>query len=390
MGGPRTPSSDPLRLEDPHWSLAFLYLAFRPTLFFQTFVLRNIPPLVALAAWLLGMFAVIDRFETKLLTGSNDALVQILRSSWGFYWGVVALLGVFAGVLYFAIGGWWYRVRLRWSGALDPDPALARRVYLFAAQVTAVPGLLISAWDSIRFKTPGEAFIADKWTDWLLLVLIFWTLYVSYRGVRTAFDVHKWKARLWFLILPAMLYGSLLAIGIVVALTGLLIQTPDLDSTVTIEREAFRLDYPGNWSVDTTDPDYDPDANFTIEPMFADAVINFWFYVEPLPSRECVDATLDNMSASYELDSIVVTDNWGAYSGAGYEGTARIEGTEFYLLMFCSTEQDTPFEVMILSEQEAHETIHPGFEHIEETFRLESGQPIVVPGTATEVEPDRV
>nr|NIL99481.1 hypothetical protein [Acidobacteriota bacterium]NIM61500.1 hypothetical protein [Acidobacteriota bacterium]NIO60777.1 hypothetical protein [Acidobacteriota bacterium]NIQ28900.1 hypothetical protein [Acidobacteriota bacterium]NIQ83363.1 hypothetical protein [Acidobacteriota bacterium] len=42
--------ADPIRPEDPHWSLAFLYLAFRPKIFFETYALHHIPALVALAA----------------------------------------------------------------------------------------------------------------------------------------------------------------------------------------------------------------------------------------------------------------------------------------------------------------------------------------------------
>lgn len=366
------PRPDPIRPEDPHWSLAFLYLAFRPRVFFDTYALHHIPALVALAAWSLGMFGVIDRYETKMVTGSDSDFVRMLRDHWGVFWGFVAVVGVFSGALYFAIGGWWYRVRLKWAGAVDPDTPLARRVYLFASQVVVLPTLLITAWDTFRYDTPREAYAADKWTDLVPIVLVFWSVYVSYRGVRTAFETSKWKARLWFFILPFALYGTAFAVIIGVALMGGLTQNPDIESPIALDREAYRLEYPGNWSIDKSAADYDPDAMFTIEPLFSDAALNFWFYLEPSPSQDCVDATLETMEASYELESVVGIDSWGANSGAGYRGIAVIEGGRYEMILFCSTDHDTPFEVMMLCEADAYEKIRSGFEHIERTFEVKS------------------
>lgn len=369
------PTDEPLRPEDPHWSLAFLYLAFRPKVFFKTYALHHIPALVALAAWCLGMFGVIDRFETRMMTSPDSELVKALRGHWGVYWTFVAFAGIVSGAIYFAIGGWWYRTRLKWAGAVEPDPALARRVYLFAAQVLALPTLVISLADTFRFATPGEAYAADKWTDFVPILLVFWSVYVSYRGVRTAFEAVRWKVRLWFFFLPGLFYGVAFSVVMLVFLFGAMAQTPDLDSPTSVERGAFRLEHPGNWNVDKQAVDYDPDDHFSIEPLFADAVMSFWFYDTPMSSQDCVDQTLSNMESSYDIESIEGLEAWGDYPGAGYTGIVVIAGGRYDMLLFCSTERATPFEVMMLCSSDVYAKISSGFDHIEATFRLadESG-----------------
>jgi hypothetical protein len=54
----------------------------------------------------------------------------------------VLVLGIIAGLMYYAIGGWWYRLRLRWCGADDTQASLARRVLMFSGQVIAVPTIV--------------------------------------------------------------------------------------------------------------------------------------------------------------------------------------------------------------------------------------------------------
>ena len=38
----------------------------------------------------------------------------------------------------------------------------------------------------------------------------------------------------------------------------------DVKNPKTLDRDGFTLQYPGNWTIDTADPDYNPDRNFTI------------------------------------------------------------------------------------------------------------------------------
>jgi len=54
----------------------------------------------------------------------------------------------------------------------------------------------------------------------LFLIFPFWSLWVSYTGAKTMFDVSPGKAKLWFLILPSAFY--VLAFGLIATLFALM------------------------------------------------------------------------------------------------------------------------------------------------------------------------
>ena len=72
---------------------------------------------------------------------------------------------------------------------------------------------------SMMHATPRDAESAGSWLALAFLVLPFYSVLVSYRGVRTLFEVTRWKARLWFLALPLAVYGAAIAamLGLVLA-----------------------------------------------------------------------------------------------------------------------------------------------------------------------------
>jgi hypothetical protein len=221
------------------------------------------------------------------------------------------------------------------------------------------------------YPDPIAAMEGDDWGGVAIIVALFWSIYVSYRGVRTAFEVRPWAARVWFGILPATIYA--LALGIIFALfllTSLLISPPDLDNTRRIEREGFSLNYPGNWEVDVADEDYDPDYSFAIAPPVADAQIRFWFYEYAMDSQGCADQTRDNLEAVYAFSDLTAFDHWGDYDGAGYRGDANIEGGDYEFLMFCATERVRPFEILLAVEGSAADKLRPGFDLIRDSLEL--------------------
>ena len=64
--------------------------------------------------------------------------------------------------------------------------------------------------------TETYAYASDEMYSMVTLVFPFWSLVTSYIGVRSLFDVIKWRALLWFLILPGILY--FLAFGLLALL----------------------------------------------------------------------------------------------------------------------------------------------------------------------------
>ena len=366
---PDTPP--PPRPDPPHWTLWWVYLVFRPRQFFEVFVLEASPVLTALTAWFYGVVTVMDRIEVRSLT-SPDNPILVVQRDWGLYWGFCAAMGILSGALYYGIGGWWYRVRLKWSGAASPDAGLARRVYIYAAQAFVMPSLLYTLLETVIYATPLAAAAGDDLYGMIVVVALFWSVYVSYRGVRTAFEVNKWPARIWFFILPGVIYG-VFVVGILVVglLAGFLLEPrPDVDRPAVLEREHYSLRYPGNWLVDTTDPDHDPDWSIGIEPAFADAVIQIWFYGETQDSRGCVDETLGGLEEAHDMGDMQSIGRWGRYAGAGYRGDGTIEGKAFAITIFCSSDESPPFEIMQIVETGAVDRTEVGFDLIRESFEV--------------------
>jgi hypothetical protein len=371
---PGTPRFEPgsLEPEPPHWTLWPIYLAFRPKVFFESFAAKPAPLLVTLTFVFLGIAGAIDKTETRTLLNPDNPLYESLVQSWPAFWGFACATGLVGAAGYYYLGGWWYRVRIRWSGSPDPDPPLSRRIYAYSAQVWAVPSLLYYAWMTTVYDTPLQSSSGDDW-GWVPVTLaLFWSIYVSYRGVRTKFDVGPWRARIWFLILPGSFY-LVAFIGIIAAVLfgGADFEPPpDLRSTIRLERQGFALEHPGNWSVDTWDEDYDPDTAFAIAPTLADAQIQFWFYDQPMESSACVEETFQNLSAAYEMTDVAPVDRWGQLEGAGYTAVAVIDGVRFDLLTFCSTERVRPFEIMQIVQESVSTKLKPGYDLIRDTLEL--------------------
>ena len=373
-------TSQNIEPEHPHWSLWLFYLFLRPKLFFQTYVLRPIPVLTVLTAWLYGIALVMDQIESRRmqgnLSGGENLPLELIAQDWTVYWVFAAALGILGGALHYGIGGWWYRLRLSWCGAQEPDPYLARRVYIFSAQAYVVPYLIYVAWQSTVYPDPAAALDGDDLVSIVILVAMFWSIYVSYRGVRTTFELRHWAARIWFAILPAAVYAVMIGIVAAVMLTtSLMVATPDLDNPHMIEREGFTLQYPGNWQVDMMAEDYDPDGNITIAPPAADAQIRFSFYADTMDSQVCVDQTLGNLSATYDLPELTAFDSWGAYNGAGYRGSLNIMLGDYDILIFCSTERERPFEIFQIAKENAGGKLQSGFDLIRDSLELHMDAP---------------
>jgi hypothetical protein len=86
--------------------------------------------------------------------------------------------------------------------------------------VYAAPLILYTVVETATYADAVEAYQAESLWPLLLIVFLFWSLVTSYCGVRTLFQVSRWRARMWFMILPGILYGMLL--GVVAAVFALL------------------------------------------------------------------------------------------------------------------------------------------------------------------------
>jgi hypothetical protein len=202
-------------------------LFFRPARFFADIDLDHrwwyLPALLAA-----GVTSASGRVDQNLMRedlgqarAGWETLAPYLVESWPTLWAFLLGAGAIYAVGYWYIGGWWYKVRLRWSGAEAPDPRTARLVMVTAGIVTALPALIYMLGQTAVYPSYRAAWNSDDLLSVSLVLFPFWSVYASYRGVRTRFDVAKWKSRLWFLILPAVVFAFVF--GVIAILYAVLV-----------------------------------------------------------------------------------------------------------------------------------------------------------------------
>lgn len=204
---------------DTEWRLEdLLDLYVRPSRFFASRQPFRAETALLAVAWIVGINSAMGRLEQRMIRADvgGRAVSEFIVSSWIGFWVTIILSGLLAAVFLWHLGTWWYRVRLRWSGVVEPDRHRARVVYLYSGLVWAAPALLTQVVDSFRFRDYQESWNNESMIPLLLLVFPFWSFVVSYRGVRTVFDAHRGPALWWFVIAPAIIFlfvvGALSAI----------------------------------------------------------------------------------------------------------------------------------------------------------------------------------
>lgn len=195
-----------------------LDLFLRPKRFFAT--PQNLEHRGALvtAALLMGISGAMGRIDKKIMQAelgrtskSWERLSDWMLSSWFNYWLVVLVAGVFGAFFLWYLKGWWYKKRLQWAGAEDPSLPLARRVHAMQELVMAGPAVLWTFIQTFLYANYREAWQADELWSSSILIFVFLSCWTSYVGATTTFQLSQTKARVWFLILPVILY--LVAIG---------------------------------------------------------------------------------------------------------------------------------------------------------------------------------
>ncbi|WP_109439595.1 hypothetical protein [Acinetobacter haemolyticus] len=163
---------------------------------------------ILLIAYLIGVVGVMDRIDQQLLRaefGSPTAMVSMIQASWWNYWLWVLGLGFLGAALIWLVQGWWYKVRLQFSGATHIDPQLARQVFVLQSFVYVLPILIITLIQTKLYTNYLDAFSHSSTLSLVPIPFLFLSCWVSYRGATVVFKTNGW-AKFWFLGLPVIFY----------------------------------------------------------------------------------------------------------------------------------------------------------------------------------------
>ena len=182
-------------------------LLLRPERFFEALLRTTKGSLPWLVIWVCGAARVVDNIDTRLMTGTLRSDAPLL-TSWSALWGGVIFGAFLAGPLNWLIGGWWYRMRMVFSGARRVNKRRARLVYMHAQLVWCVPSLVWLILVTGLYSDYHAAYAASPFSL-AFIPIVPWSTWVSYRGVRHCFDLKTGRARVWFLILPLTIYAAI-------------------------------------------------------------------------------------------------------------------------------------------------------------------------------------
>lgn len=185
-------------------------LLFSPSTFFSPET-RFTPRIsLILMAWLVGISGVIDRIDTSMIKQDlgRQATLSGLAESWTTYWAAMLLGGIVYGAIGWLLGGWWYRVRLGWSGADNPSPAESRTVYVLTNLIAAAPAVLYTLYLTARYPDYASAWEEGDLSALLIVLFTLWSCITGYCAAKARFGVSGWRPALLFLILPGLLMAA--------------------------------------------------------------------------------------------------------------------------------------------------------------------------------------
>jgi hypothetical protein len=171
---------------------AIVDLLLRPGTFFS----RSERAIQGVGAWVVS--AVLG---LTMVAVSYERFRRSIGPMWSPLWlyGMLLFGLIIVGPLRWQIGVALFRARLRWSHAPSLDRDRSAAIFGFSEMVADVPLLLWVVVDRTLFPVrPG---ISPT-----ILLATAWSQFVAYQAVRGVSAVSPWRARVWFLVVPAIFY----------------------------------------------------------------------------------------------------------------------------------------------------------------------------------------
>jgi hypothetical protein len=148
----------------------------------------------------------------------------------------------------------------------------------------------------------------------------------------------------------------------------------DVDKPQFIDRKAFRLQYPGNWKVNTAGSGYDPDHQFSIESPGQSFVLLI-IDTGGTDPKIAVDAHVRQQTSKLMRDATRTPfEWWGAHRGEGVLLTGKMLGlTPGTIRIFAFLEGERTVTVVESTFDDDRAMVAPGFALIERTFQMKDG-----------------
>lgn len=143
----------------------------------------------------------------------------------------------------------------------------------------------------------------------------------------------------------------------------------DVKNAVVLARPSFALKYPGNWKIDSTDEDYDPDHNFSIDSP-GSCFVNLTIFDAATDPTENVEGQIAAYAAKLIRDPTRTDfDTWGSFRGSGALLRGNLLGLlPGYVRLFSAAVDERSFVIIEFCYDEDAKMVEPGLRLIESSF----------------------
>jgi len=129
--------------------------------------------------------------------------------SWWIYWLYVIINSSIKGLVIWVIGGWWFNIRLGFSGDNKSDIKKCRSIVVYLNMIKSLPVFMLIIISTIFFQdiysTYSNEFIQILYAI-LFNSMIITLIYFEYRIAFEKFDVDKKRVKIWFIYIPSVLF----------------------------------------------------------------------------------------------------------------------------------------------------------------------------------------
>ncbi len=189
----------------------WIQLLMNPKEFFKTQVQENKIKYFNFAIIVFCLGYGIDRLEKQLvkfeLRGTLDTFEFI--NTWPGFWLISLVAGAIGGYILYLIGGWFYNIRVKWSlgeGNLEKSRILYLYSNFYISLIIILDTLIETFINPIPYDPYSDLNSFEIISIPILLFFIFHSIYLSYVGVTAITNVNRGRAKIWFLVLPIILY----------------------------------------------------------------------------------------------------------------------------------------------------------------------------------------
>ena len=138
-----------------------------------------------------------------------------------------------------------------------------------------------------------------------------------------------------------------------------------------IDREAFELEYPSNWKIDTASDIYDPDGMFKIESP-GSAFVMFAFSKSELSPEDCLESQVKSLSEALQSPTRSEFKTYGNLSGNGVILKGKCLGIKFAVKIFVYTSNGRGVIVVTHYPDEDFKYVENGLKLIEDSLILKN------------------